>query len=38
MTETDFLKCRNQYHRVIQELARERMPEAQMLSARIFLR
>jgi len=38
MIETDFLKCRGQYHRVIQELASERMLEAQMSSARILLK
>ena len=38
MTETDSLKCRGQCHRVMQELARERMPKAQMSSARILLR
>ena len=38
MTETDSLKCRGQCRRVMQELARERMPEAQMSSARILLR
>ena len=38
MTETDSLKCRGQCRRVMQELVRERMPEAQMSSARILLR
>ena len=34
MTETDSLKCLGQCRRVIQEFARESMPEAQMSSAR----
>ena len=38
MTETDSLKCRGQCRRVIQELARQRMPEEQMSSAMILLR
>jgi len=38
MTETDYLKCQDQCRRVIQELVRERMPEAQMSSARMLLR